>query len=156
MIKKICIGLSVVLVICLFSIGLYLDKNSRYTDKPKQEDKTFAIDIMQLDAEQYLVNAVIIEWMNGEYTAEQLYNSYRSKLGRLDSPAPVIIKFSVENIIWQPFFLLRSYILEIFHSITQQTLQFKFQPTFWMFTLRLAFAHLVSTHLPVYRFILFS
>ncbi|MBR7132116.1 MAG: tyrosine-protein phosphatase [Clostridia bacterium] len=98
MFKKVSICISVILVACLFIIGIYIDKNSKYSNLPTQKENTFAIGLIPFEQEQYLVNSVIIEWLDGEYTAEQLYDLYRNKSGRLDYPTPVRINFSIDNI----------------------------------------------------------
>ena len=98
MVKKICIGVSVALAIILFVIGIYIDKNSKFEGRTEGKDSALKVELIPIKDEQYLVNSVIIGWMNGEYEAEKLYDSYKNDFGRLDTPSPVTIKFNIENV----------------------------------------------------------
>lgn len=97
--SKFIIALSAVAVlVLLLGITLGLDGNQRYNG-PSSDITTgpCRLELNRFDDEVYLVNDVVVEWMNSEKSAQSLYDAFRSE-GKLDLPMSVTVSYTVSNL----------------------------------------------------------
>lgn len=81
----------------LLGIALNLDAVQRFDGSSSDTaTKSCSLELNPLDDEVYLVNDVIVEWMNSDTSAMELYSTYRS-VGKLDIPSPVTVAYTVSN-----------------------------------------------------------
>lgn len=82
----------------LLGVTLGLDGSGRYNGPSSDiTNGPCALELNTFDDEVYLVNDVIVEWMNSQKSAQALYDAYRSE-GKLDIPMPVTISYTVSNL----------------------------------------------------------
>lgn len=100
MAKKISICALILIFVLLLSLAVMMDRKDNSGDFVQHTgDIEFAVKVTPFEEPVRMVNPAIYDWyVNKTYSAKEYYNIYKSELGRLDYPMPVIVRFSVEGI----------------------------------------------------------
>ena len=92
--KVIGFSLLIVGVILIFALGIVFDRTSTPDNMGREEIGNPYIEVSTLDEEVSLVGDVVLEWLDGESTATELYKKY-SEYGTVYTSKSVLLYYSI-------------------------------------------------------------